>query len=142
MAASTPRSGYDETPKTAGNSSCSSYPPEADEKAPVSTAYDAEALSNSGYFNIHSGLKYAPPLLNPVTRYFFYPLVATIVLMRNAKSISNALGMLYEHARWSLSPNSSSQEVEGLSLRKTVTIVPSVHVSDELDKMLPLRKGR
>ena len=116
--------------------------PRVADSAPAATAYDAEAVSNSGYFNIHSGLKYAPLLLNPITRYFFYPLVAMVVLMRNAKSIPNAFGMLYEHACWSLSPNSSSQEVEGLSLRKTVEIVPSVHVSGELDKMLPLRKGR
>ena len=94
-------------------------------------------------FNIHSGLKYAPLLLNPVTRYFFYPLVATVVLLRNSKSVFKAIGLLYEHVRWSLNSIGSDQEqTEGVSLRKTVEIVPSVHVSGEFDKMIPLRRGR
>ena len=120
----------------------SKFLPVKEEKALAGTGYDAEALSNSGYFNIYSGLKYAPLLLNPVSRFFFYPLVASAVLMRNSKSIPRAMGLIYEHLRWSLSSKKTAELNDGVSLRKTVDIIPSIHVSGELDKMLPLRKGR
>jgi len=106
------------------------------------TGYDAEAVSNSGYFNIHSGLKYAPLLLNPITKRMFYPILSIIVALRNADSFKTMLGLWFEHIRWSLTRSVSIHEVQEKSLRKTIEIVPSTHVKNDLDAMLPLRKGR
>ena len=39
-------------------------------------------VSDSGYFNIHGGLKFAPLLMNPLTRRMFYPLLAVAVAIK------------------------------------------------------------
>jgi hypothetical protein len=100
-------------------------------------------ISESGYFNIHAGLKFAPLLFNPLTRQIFYPLLAVIVAVRVSNSPLHALKLLYDHARWSfLGGTPLQQDQQEKSLRKTVTIMPSTPYANGKDMMLPLRSGR
>ncbi len=92
-------------------------------KVPQYNVFNMAGISKSGYFNIHSGLKYAPLLLNPITRRFFYPLLALAVSLRNSKSLSHMIGMWFEHVRWSWKHTGSSQGSPGKTLRKTIKIV-------------------
>lgn len=102
----------------------------------------ASDLNKSGYFNISGGLKFAPLLLNPVTRYFFYQLVMLAVVLKNLKSPLRAMRMLLEYARWKLKPAPLQQNLQEQSLRKQIDIVPSSLKQGEEDRMIPLRKGR
>lgn len=111
----------------------------ADSAAKDGKAYDY--LSDSGYFNIHKGFKFAPLLMNPLTRHLFYPLLATAMAIK-AGSPAKTLKLIFEHLRWSLLGGAtSSPEVPAKSLRKIVTVVSRRNVEAE-DRMLPLRSGR
>lgn len=98
-------------------------------------------VNDSGYFNIHSGLKFAPMLLNPISQRIAYPLLAIALAVRRSNSPSQTLRLILDHLRWSMKRGSNTRELPGKSLRKTTVIVPnsSVHGAD---KMLPLRAGR
>ena len=98
-------------------------------------------VSDSGYFNIHGGLKFAPLLMNPLTRRMFYPLLAVAVAIK-AGSPAQALQLIAEHLRWSLLRGlRKTAEIPPKSLRKTVAI-SSHRNEDAADRMLPLRSGR
>lgn len=110
-----------------------------------------EYITESGYFNIHSGLKFSPLLFNTITKRFFYPLLAVAIAGKTSHSPIQALKMLFDHMRWSLNRgpstltpdmNSPVQEAMGKSLRKTITIVASASGRSGEDHMLPLRSGR
>lgn len=102
-------------------------------------AYDY--ISDSGYFNIHKGFKFAPLLMNPLTRRFFYPLLALAMAIK-AGSPAQTLRLIFEHLRWSLFHTpSKTPEIPAKSLRKIVTIVSQRNINAE-DRMLPLRSGR
>ena len=98
--------------------------------------------SASGYFNISYGIKYAPLLLNSVTKKVFYPLLASAVLIRHIKKPIFVIRLLLEHIRWYLMSDSSMIVKTGKSLRKIISIVSSNPDQTVEDKMLPLRKGR
>jgi anaerobic magnesium-protoporphyrin IX monomethyl ester cyclase len=102
----------------------------------------ADYVSDSGYFNIHSGLKFAPLLLNPITRFMFYPLLAIATVLRTASSPLQGMRMLLEHVRWKLEGGMPAQVVPERSLRKIIKITPSTSDQSGIDLMLPLRKGR
>ena len=96
----------------------------------------------SGYFNISYGLKYAPLLLNPVTKKVFYPLLACTILIRHIKKPIFAIRLLLEYIRGYSISDSSMIVKTGKSLRKIVSIIPSKSDQKVKDQMLPLRKGR
>lgn len=98
-------------------------------------------ISDSGYFNIRGGLKFAPLLMNPLTRRMFYPLLAMAVAIK-AGSPAQALQLITEHLRWSLLRGLRiTPEIPPKSLRKIVAI-SSCRNKDAEDRMLPLRSGR
>jgi hypothetical protein len=100
-------------------------------------------ISKFGYFNIHTGLMFAPLLFNSLTQKIFYPLLAIIVATRVSNSPLKTIKLLLEHARWSLGGNRQQNiEYEGKSLRKTVVIKLSSSGENGSEKMLPLRSGR
>lgn len=100
-------------------------------------------VKDSGYFNIHAGFKFAPLLLNPVTRLCFYPILAVATALRFANSPLRMAAMLVEHLRWSLRGRIPARDLPDKSLRKIVTIKPSQPEQvGGIDIMLPLRQGR
>jgi anaerobic magnesium-protoporphyrin IX monomethyl ester cyclase len=99
-------------------------------------------VSESGYFNIYSGFKFAPLLTNSITRRFFTPLLAIAVSLYTSKSPWQAIKALSEYVYWSFKHDGREAECPAESLRKTVTIIPSTPGADGEDKMLPLRAGR
>lgn len=102
-----------------------------------------DSISKFGYFNIHAGLKYAPLLFNSTTRKIFYPMLAIFVALRVSNTPWQAIKLLFDHARWSLGTRGQlKQDPQGQSLRKTITIVPSISGVNGSEKMLPLRTGR
>ena len=101
-----------------------------------------DAISDSGYFNVHSGLKYAPLLLNPLTNYFFYPILAIAVALRTSATPLKMMSSLLELAAWHVMRRSVTSNVPKKSLRKIVAIVPSEAAHEGEDKMLLLRSGR
>ena len=108
--------------------------------ADTAAAYDH--VADSGYFNIHKGFKFAPLLLNPVTRRVFYPLLAVAVAVGKAKSPFDTLRLLAEHLWWSLTrPFRPAADLPRRSLRKIVKIQAAKTASGE-DMMIPLRLGR
>lgn len=116
---------------------------ESDKSTTNALCAGLENISKHGYFNIHTGLKFAPLLFNPVTRRFFYPLLAIIVAIRVSNSPLQVMKLLFDHVHWSggRQPN-PDQGMLGKSLRKTISIVPSAPDRTGDDKMLPLRTGR
>jgi anaerobic magnesium-protoporphyrin IX monomethyl ester cyclase len=99
--------------------------------------------SESGYFNVASGIKFAPILLNPLSKPLFNPLLITVTLMISAvKSPHRALTMLVEYMKWLLKPASFVGDSPSQSLQKIVKISPSLPDKNSDDGMLPLRKGR
>lgn len=101
-------------------------------------------LKDSGYFNINSNLKFAPLLLNPITKRFFYPIVAVAVAFWRGKGIIHALSLISENIWWSLR-GSVRKEVDmpNKSLRKIIHL-QKISSSDQAgaDEMTPLRLGR
>jgi hypothetical protein len=93
---------------------------------------------SGGYFNFSRGVKYAPLLLNPITKIMFQPLMLMALAIRRLKNPM----LMFEYMRWSLTPPSSAMDKVDKSLRKIVAIVPSSIDHGADDKMLPLRKGR
>lgn len=98
-------------------------------------------MSESGYFNISKGLKFAPLLLNPLTRRYFFPILALFTALRHGGTIAGAFSLIVEYVAWSIKGGKTAEQTPSISLRKIVNIVPSVQ-SDHLDDMIPLRKGR
>ncbi|MDA2928585.1 radical SAM protein, partial [Acidobacteria bacterium AH-259-O06] len=98
-------------------------------------------VTDSGYFNIHGGLKFAPLLLNPFTRRFFYPLMAMAVAVQHLVSPLQSVKLLLDHVIWSLLKGAPPEDLPTKSLRKIVPAVSSRH-EDKINSMLPLRAGR
>jgi radical SAM superfamily enzyme YgiQ (UPF0313 family) len=99
-------------------------------------------VTDSGYFNIHKGFKFAPLLLNPLTRRCFYPLLALAVAVGKSKSLLEAVALLGEHLLWSATrPFRPAPDLPKRSLRKIVKIEPATTASGQ-DMMIPLRSGR
>lgn len=99
--------------------------------------------AESGYFNIQSGLKYAPLKFNALTRRLFYPIIAVAVAMRNGQTPGKKIGLIWEHVWWSLRQRiaPSPLQLPKTSLRKVVVTV--THRSESaVDSMAPLRAGR
>lgn len=116
--------------------------PGSNRRSPASEqAGSYEYISDSGYFNIHKGFKFAPLLMNPLTRRMFYPLLAMAMAIK-AGSPAKTVQLIFEHLRWSLlRGRKKAPEIPAKSLRKIVTIVSRRNVEAE-DRMLPLRSGR
>ena len=103
-------------------------------------------ISANGYFNIHSGFKFAPMLLNPITRPFFKPFLAVVVGLRNSSSPIDFLKLNIEYLMWWLKNFVRADVKIGVgqpteSLRRVVKIhAPSQALSaSEMDE---LRAGR
>lgn len=103
-----------------------------------------EYITESGYFNIHSGLNFSPLLFNSITRRSFYPLLAIATSIKASNSIFQFFQLLFDHVFWNLTKSSTvtSKELPKESLRKTIKVITSGanHINE--DAMLPLRKGR
>ena len=100
-------------------------------------------VRDSGYFNLSSGISYSALLLNPMTKIFFYPAVISSIFTSFLKTPKFLIQRLvFDYIRAKFRDNSSAQDKIDKSLRKIVTIVPSVLNMGTEDQMLPLRKGR
>ena len=99
-------------------------------------------ISDSGYFNISKGFKFAPLLLNPLTRRLFFPLLAVAMAINKGGSPLGTLRLIGEYFVWSITgARRRGPEVPSLSLRKTVKIVAAKRPAG-IDPMTPLRQGR
>jgi hypothetical protein len=96
---------------------------------------------DSGYFNINSGLKYGPLLLNGVTRLFFNLILMEVTAFRAANSIGKFLSLHAEYIFWLFNPGKRALPQPKKSLRKVVRINsdPSALMGDD---MVYLRQGR
>lgn len=100
------------------------------------------SYTESGYFNIKPTI-FAPLFLNPITRRFFYPLIAFGVAFYSADSIWQGIRLIAEHVGWSLTRRfRPASDLPDQSLRKVVEIEPAVTAPDGEDMMIPLRMGR
>jgi hypothetical protein len=100
-------------------------------------------VSDSGYFNISNSIKFAPLLLNPLTRQYFSPLLAIAMALRKGGSALGTMQLLGEYFVWAISgAKRRGPNVEPKSLRKVVRIVPANPQIPGIDPMIPLRKGR
>lgn len=99
-------------------------------------------ITDSGFFNIHSNLKFAPLLLNPLTKWMFYPLLAVAIAFWRGHSPLHALWLISEHLFWTCTaPFRPAPKLPSKSLRKVVAISELKHKPVQ-DKMIPLRLGR
>lgn len=106
-----------------------------------SESYDY--VSDSGYFNIQKGFKFAPLLLNPLTRRYFFPLLAIAMAIGKGGTPLGMLRLLGEYFIWSVTGSKRrGPDVPSKSLRKVVNIVPANPQAIGIDPMIPLRKGR
>lgn len=96
---------------------------------------------DSGFFNISRGIKYAPLLLNPITKVIFYP-VMMFVVISSLKTPVLIARHLFEYIYWRFNRDQSVLPGLSKSLRKIVAILPSDGGQGVDDAMLPLRKGR
>jgi len=100
-------------------------------------------VSESGYFNIHQGFKFAPLLLNPLTRRYFLPLLAIAMAIGKGGSPLGTLRLLGGYFFWWITGSKrKGPDLPNKSLRKTVNIVPQKKGDIGNDAMIPLRKGR
>jgi radical SAM superfamily enzyme YgiQ (UPF0313 family) len=99
--------------------------------------------AESGYFNVNSGIKFAPLLLNSYSKPLLTP-VLMIAMWSNSlvKSPPRAFTMLVEYIKWVLKPATSLVDSPNQSLRKIVSIPPSVNNKSGNEGMTLLRKGR
>lgn len=99
--------------------------------------------AKSGYFNIMKSVSFAPLFLNPITKRYFYPLLALAVAIRSADTFYMFFSLVFRHLFWSLRsclfplPKSQSK-----SLRKRVNLQSSKTDLLKDDMMIPLRLGR
>lgn len=100
-------------------------------------------VSESGYFNIQTNLKFAPLLLNPLTRHFFYPALAFIVAFYRSKSFGQGIKLVFEYLWWRVRTGGrpAGGELPSRSLRSIVSSVRRRN-EDAMDRMMPLRSGR
>jgi hypothetical protein len=98
-------------------------------------------VADSGYFNIRRGVKFAPLLLNPVTRRFFYPLLALAIALGHVASPVQAVRLIVDHVIWSLVRGRPPEDLPTKSLRQVVLPVSNRH-EGATDSMLALRAGR
>lgn len=102
-----------------------------------------DEVRSSGYFNIHTNLKFAPLLLNRWTRLAFYPLLALAVAFWRAGSLLRAVALLSEHAAWSIGLiKRTTHELPKKSLRKVIALQKIPPGGTSADQMVPLRLGR
>ena len=114
----------------------------AEEAKPAGEKKSYDYVKDSGYFNIHSNLKFAPLLLNGITRAMFYPLLAVAVAFWRGGSPLRAVKLICEHLYWSLTrPFRKPLVLPQRSLRKVVAIT-QLKGKPGADKMTPLRLGR
>ena len=99
-------------------------------------------FTRSGYFNIKTSWS-VPLFLNPVTRRFFYLLLAVIVAEKHANSLIQSFKLIFDHLRWSLFRRSASRmNLSAKSLRRVVKVEPATTDPHKEDLMIPLRMGR
>jgi anaerobic magnesium-protoporphyrin IX monomethyl ester cyclase len=110
---------------------------------PVATQAGYDYVTESGYFNISNSIKFAPLLLNPVTKKYFFALLAIAVALRKGGSLGGISRLLTDYLYWSISGGKRrGPTVEPKSLRKVIKINVRNSAIDRSDAMLPLRKGR
>ena len=117
--------------------------PAAEPAEPKSEAKTYDYVTDSGFFNIQANLKFAPLLMNPVTRSMFYPLLAIAVALWRSQSLGHAARLMAEHLWWSMTrPFRAAPDLPEKSLRKVVAISKLKGDRAVQDKMVPLRLGR
>ncbi|MFH1263285.1 MAG: radical SAM protein [Pseudomonadota bacterium] len=92
-------------------------------------------IRDSGFFNVRFGVKYAPLLLNPVTRRLFGTAVTGVILLRNGNKPMFLVHLVWERLLWMFGIGRALSDVPGQSLRKIVRM-------DSSDDMRLLRMGR
>lgn len=100
-------------------------------------------ISESGYFNIKKGIKFAPLLLNPFTQRHFFKLLAIQIALIKGGTFTGVLRLLWEYFIWAVTgAKCKGPNVESISLRKVVKILPANPQEDGVDPMFSLRQGR
>ena len=111
------------------------------EKDAASDSMVRHLYSTNGYFNIQPSY-FSPLFLNPFSRRWFYPLLAAGVAVSSTDSPAQAVKLVAQHLRWSLTRRfRSSPKLPDRSLRKLVVIQPMSGPRGE-DMTIPLRLGR
>jgi anaerobic magnesium-protoporphyrin IX monomethyl ester cyclase len=96
----------------------------------------------SGYFNIHGGLKFYPLLLNENTKIFYKFGVILFVGVKESSNLFHFMKLIFQHMFFSILPQKITKPVEKKSLRKIIKINSSSEVDETLNNMIPLRQGR
>ena len=97
----------------------------------------------SGYFNIHGGLKFFILLLNPLTSIFFYPALLIFSAFKTSRTPLHFLFLFYEYFIWKLSSKEDIKyPVKKESLRKIIILKKEMSDIGYKDPMDPLRLGR
>jgi radical SAM superfamily enzyme YgiQ (UPF0313 family) len=97
----------------------------------------------SGYYNIREAGKFAPLLLNPISKHIFTPLLALGMAFGRTRDQSGG-GLIFGYLAWAIKRAlglSSEPDLPKMSLRKVVKIHSSMPNAAD-DKMIPLRSGR
>lgn len=100
----------------------------------------------SGYLNVKPS-HFTPLFMNPLTRRWFYPIVAFATAITSADSPMQAFRLIFEHLRWSvLGYFRPGLKRPDKSLRKLVSLkagqVADENGAENSDLMIPLRLGR
>lgn len=102
-------------------------------------------VRDSGYYNIREAGRFTPLLLNPLTEYFFTPLLAVGMAFGKKHQISS-IKLMSDYLWWSFKKlffPSNESNLPKTSLRKVVHIISSnSNLSEDEDQMMPLRRGR
>lgn len=96
----------------------------------------------SGYFNIHGGLKFYPLLLNKNTKKFFKFGIILYVAIRESSNISQFIKLIFQHVFFDFLPQKNIMTPDKKSLRKIIKINDATEVDEALDNMISLRQGR
>jgi radical SAM superfamily enzyme YgiQ (UPF0313 family) len=112
------------------------------EGARVGAASQSAGVKDSGYFNIHANLKFAPLLLNRFTRQVSYALIAVAVAFWRGGSIGKAIRLLVEHIVWSAKWHPALVDLPTRSLRKSIALKDAPLKNTDGDPMILLRLGR
>lgn len=106
------------------------------------TGHYTESWEKPGYFNIYTNLKFAPLLMNSLTKKMFYPVTAVLVAFWRGKTIGNAFSLIIEHIYWSVFIKKQAiKNVPPISLRKSIMLQKKIGKDIKKD-MLLIRLGR
>ena len=103
---------------------------------------EENSLKKSGYFNITSGVKFAPLLLHPLTAPLCSPILYFLLAISKKSSKKTFVKLLYELFKWKFIKTALKQNMPSKSLRKIIEIKSIDENSSYSNGMRQLRDGR